>query len=427
SANRYEGQGIFVNLADHWGKLPNYQAYLDKVPYGKTKITNPDGSAYGFFNGYTKIIDQGLGSYTPMAIRYDVFQRLGVKVPETTTELLDAARKLKAAYPDSYPVSEGERWIGGLARTYRLTKSIFWDGSNYVYGPMLDNYRKMLTFYNQLYTEKLLDMESFSDNNDTRDRKSVIDSIFIQLSVWYQDNERWNANKESKVVWANMLHVKDPAIGPAWEVEAYNLHENVIGSEATYIKADAKNLDILLKLNDLQYTDEIVRLIGWGIEGLSYTLKPDGSPTLVDAFHKAQNYRTVGDELGAGPNTKTRIGLQGVYDGRYLVDVAPKQMSYINGQLVETSYAVAFPDVPYPDSPMFSPVLFTPPIAFTSDESNANSSIMTAVDTYVSEQSMKFITGELSFSQWDNFVSQIRNLNIQTVLDMYNRKAAAFK
>ena len=54
---------------------------------------------------------------------------------------------------------------------------------------------------------------------------------------------------------------------------------------------------------------------------------------------------------------------------------------------------------------------------------------MADIDTYVKESIPKFITGQLSMDEWDGFVKQIKDMNIdraielhQAALDRYNNR-----
>jgi putative aldouronate transport system substrate-binding protein len=360
-----------------------------------------------------------------------VFQQLGIKVPETVDELLDAARKLKAAYPDKYPVHFGQGWWAfSLLNTYKTSQGIYWDGSQYAFGPLSDNYRVVLTLLNRMYTERLIDPESFTDNDDAQNRKALNGDSLIQLGRWFNGIDDWNNNTEVNVNWSLILSPTDPAYGMPWQgVVNVNEYTVAYNGEGTYIKAGARNMDTLLKIGDMSYDPETIRLISWGLEGQTYTLKSDGTPTFMDNIrnHSSGSFWVAGDDWGMRSSSKYRPGLQGPIDTRAFIDCAPPQNAIINGRFVQTPYETAFPDQPWPTSPWIVPNELAPPIAFNPDENNANSSIMTAVNTYVTEETMKFITGERTLNQWNAFVSQIRNLNIQTVLDMYNRKAAAFK
>ena len=55
---------------------------------------------------------------------------------------------------------------------------------------------------------------------------------------------------------------------------------------------------------------------------------------------------------------------------------------------------------------------------------NFYSSIMTPVNSYVSECATKFITGEMSFDKWDEYLKTLESMgDYKSVLKLYNDKA----
>ena len=70
-----------------------------------------------------------------------------------------------------------------------------------------------------------------------------------------------------------------------------------------------------------------------------------------------------------------------------------------------------------------------PRITLTDVESTENANIMPDIVTFVTENTVKFITGVKPLSEYDGFVSQIKNMNIQraieiqqAALDRYNAR-----
>ena len=48
---------------------------------------------------------------------------------------------------------------------------------------------------------------------------------------------------------------------------------------------------------------------------------------------------------------------------------------------------------------------------------------MTPVETYAKEQKIKFIKGERSFDDWDNYITEINKMgDIEAALEIYNSK-----
>ena len=141
AATPYEDEDMFVDLSEYKDLIPNYLAYIDTVTNGMSKVSNEEGHMYGFYNGEKPRLTQGLGIYSCMAYRWDTFQENGIAIPETTDELLEAARKLKELYPDKYPVAYTDVWT----YIYHTSSDIFWNGEAYEYGPISENYREGLS------------------------------------------------------------------------------------------------------------------------------------------------------------------------------------------------------------------------------------------------------------------------------------------
>lgn len=82
-------------------------------------------------------------------------------------------------------------------------------------------------------------------------------------------------------------------------------------------------------------------------------------------------------------------------------------------------------DIKWPTDPRIPPWFFAPPIAFSTDDREEISNIMTPVKTYVAEMRFKFIKGEESFEDWDNFLAGMKKMgDYEKILRLHNDKAA---
>ena len=77
------------------------------------------------------------------------------------------------------------------------------------------------------------------------------------------------------------------------------------------------------------------------------------------------------------------------------------------------------------DGAYMIPELVTP----TAEESETQTGIMGDIETYVKEMTLKFITGQESLDNWDQYCDYIQGLDLQdavdieqTVLDRYNAR-----
>lgn len=422
-ATPYTSQDMFVELSQYQGLTPNYLEFVKSVRYGEDMIKDGDGKYYGFQNGEIPRLEKGVGIYTSTSYRYDIFEKEKIAIPKTTEEFYQAAKKLKEIYPSSYPVSR-VGWSSSETKTFKTSTDFFWNGKEYEYGPVTENYKDMLTYLNKLYSEGLLDPESFTEDNDAHTKKALNGTNFMQLGQWFTNSFEWNLNEESDAYWVNALSPSDAKYGDAWQ-DVSNVNDPIIQNGLLVINTESKYIEPLIKLVDLQYSPEVIELLTWGIEGESFVRDADGNPTFVDEIKKAENPWKAGDKWGMRASASTRPGLQCLIDTKAFIDFAPNDPCYIDGKIVDMPWEKAFPDESWPDSKLIPPNTFAPPISFTPDESQQKSNAMTAVQTYMEESQLQFIKGDLSFDKWDAYVKQIEDMGYKTVLDMYNAKASA--
>ena len=246
----------------------------------------------------------------------------------------------------------------------------------------------------------------------------------MSLGEWFIDDVNRNNNEESDAYWVNALAPTDPEQGTAWQ-QVTNVNEPTIGGEIMVINSNSEYVDLIVKLCDLQYTDDVVELVTWGIEDESFVRDENGDPTFIDEIKNADDPWSAGDKYGMRASAGSRPGLQLVADTKAYVDFAPNDACYIDGEVVEMPWELAWPDISWPDSEVIPPSLFAPPINWTTEESQSNSTIMTAVQTMVDEYKLDFITGDRPLSEWDSYVSAVEGMGYQQVVDLYNEKAAA--
>ena len=91
----------------------------------------------------------------------------------------------------------------------------------------------------------------------------------------------------------------------------------------------------------------------------------------------------------------------------------------LNEKLVGFSSRVISPENTVPSDS-------APKISLTSEENEEYSNIMTPVETYAKEQKVKFIKGERSFDEWDQYIEEINKMgDIQAALKILNDKVTA--
>ena len=93
-------QGYLLPLQDLLDEMPNIRANFDDASwaYVMKAAPSPDGNIYSYPSPNSIYLANGWG------YRDQVFDALGISFPSNTDELYEAAKRIKAEYPDSWPV-----------------------------------------------------------------------------------------------------------------------------------------------------------------------------------------------------------------------------------------------------------------------------------------------------------------------------------
>ena len=401
--------------------------YLGKVKNGMTRVTNADGKMYYFKETSTPRFpeDKGMLIQNASAYRYDVFKANNIKVPQTLDEFYEAAKKLKELYPDKYPVDTRWNSLRSLFAADHVKDDIYWDGSKYVYGVLDEGYKDALEFANKLYAEKLLDPEYTIDTDDTLQKKALNGDTFMWLTQWFTSPGDYTRIANDGKIFAVSLYPDNPDYGKAWQ-EVANGNTPDLGWATFCINAKTKHPEDLIKFVDLQYSDEITRLLTWGIEGTTYTTGTDGNPTFVEAFKTAADPWAEGDKYGIRASKKYSPGLQVSNDAKAFVDFAAMDYTVFNDNYEETPIEKSpfLRGLSMPSNEYVPTWYSEPAIQFTTDESQQISEIMNPIKTFVTEEQAKFVSGKATFEDWPKFIDQVKKMgDVDKVIEIYNDAA----
>lgn len=420
-------QGQLLELGQYQDLMPNYMNYISKVKNGMKRVTDADGNMFTFKETSTPRFpeDRGMLIQNTSAYRYDVFEANNIKIPETLDEFYGAAKKLKELYPDKYPVATKWNSLRSLFSANHIRDEIFWDGEKYVYGVLDEGYKDALQFANKLYAEKLLDPEYTIDTDDTLKRKALNGDNLMWLTQWFTTPAEYTRTADDGKIFAVSLYPDNPKYGKAWQ-EVVNGNTPDLGWGVYGVSSKVKNPEELIKFIDYQYSDEMIQLITWGIEGTTYTIGEDGVPTFVDSLKTAKDPWLEGDKYGMRASRNHNPGLQMVSDARAFVDFAATDYTVFNGKYEEVPIEKAefLTSLPMPENDYVPSWLSEPSIQLTGSESQRVSEIMNPIKTFVTEEQAKFVAGKNSFDNWQAFIDKVKKMgNIDEALKIYNDAA----
>ncbi|KWX70488.1 extracellular solute-binding protein [Paenibacillus jilunlii] len=421
------GQGQLLELAQYKDLMPNYMNYISKVKNGMKRVTNAGGEMYTFMETSTPRFpeDRGMLIQNVSSYRYDVFKANHIGIPETLDEFYEAAKSLKKLYPGKYPVATKWNSLRSLFSANHIKDEIFWNGEKYVYGVLEEGFKDALQFANKLYAEKLLDPEYTIDTDDTLKRKALNGDNLMWLTQWFTTPAEYTRTAGDGKIFAVSLYPDNPKYGKAWQ-EVVNGNTPDLGWAAFGLSSKVKNPEELIKFIDYQYSDEMIRLITWGIEGTTYTIGENGIPTFVDSLKNAKDPWLEGDKYGMRASRNHNPGLQMVNDARAFVDFAATDYTVFNGKYEEVPIEKSqfLTSLPMPENEYVPSWLSEPSIQLTGDENQRISEIMNPVKTFVTEEQAKFVAGKSSFDDWQAFIDKVQQMGaIDEALKIYNDAA----
>jgi putative aldouronate transport system substrate-binding protein len=418
--NAFVASGAILPVSDYIDLMPNLK---DKIAKWNLKpeidtLRQEDGKFY-LLPG----LHQNAWQDYTLAIRSDILDQLGLKMPTTWDELYTVLKAMKTAYPQSYPLSD--RWSkptpGGnlfsvLGAAYAAPggwgyQNAIWDTSagKYVFDGASDNYKAWVTYLNKLVSEGLLDPESFTQSDDQAKQKLVTGKSFVistnaQTLVNEYRGDLTKAFPTAKITKVPFL------LGPAGEVNPSSRLEN--GIMLSKKARDSKNFVAMVQFIDwLWYSDDGQLFAKWGIEGTTFVKDSSGKPTLAP------------DVNVVGLNPKATKHLQkdfGFYNGVFAYGGKP--------ELVQAFFSPeeqAFQKIVGPRKP--APWVTPPPAPLTDDEREQATLWEAGLKDYVFQQTLKFILGQRPLSEWGTYLTELKGKNMDQFVDMVNKAQQRYK
>ena len=411
--------GAILPVSDYVEHMPNY---LDKIStWGLEadvdRMRQQDGKYY-VLPGLRESVRP---SYS-YAVRKDVWEQLGLSLqPETFEDFAADLAKVKAAYPDLYPVSD--RWSanGPLEATLNVAASNFgtaagwgygegtyWDedAGEFVYTGAMDEYRELLAYYHGLIADGLMDPESLTQEDDQAIQKMASGQTFAQLT---NDQEILKVRTAMSEVGTQgeVVMIRVPA-GPAGDVLAGS--RLVSGLMLSSSAAEEDDFLAMLQFIDwLYYSDEGLEFAKWGVEGETFTREGDTRVLMPDI-----------DQNGLNPGAPKTLNVDyGYHNGVWMLEHGSSDeldRSMLRDEVVEFVESMSDKEL--------APV--APPAPLDELEREQVSLWQTALRDHVLQNTAAFILGQRDLSEWDAYVAELEGKNMQQYLDVVNAALERF-
>lgn len=404
---KYGSQGVFIRLNDLIDQYaPNLKKLMEKYPDLRKALTMPDGNIYSFPSFYSpEFLPMLIG--TPLWVKKDWLDKLGMEVPQTTEEFYQYLKAVKTTdlngngQLDEIPYSGTginplmEQLMGawGVGTRGLGHKHVDIDPktNELRFFRTTENFKELLQYMNRLYTEGLIDKDVFTQTGNALYAKGGKDLLAATINP----NPKTQFNGEGYIGLGALkgphgdqlyTHIKVPMVWPG----AF-----VITDKNKYPEATVRWIDHF-------YGDEGATFYFMGKEGVSYNQTADGKLEYVDEIRNNPNGLTMDQAL-----TKYVSWMGGSYPG-YV------QEKYFKGsETLPESIEAGKKAEPH----VIKELWYN--FNFTDEEVEFMSSIGGDIHTYIKEMEAKFITGATPFSEWDKYVQAVQGMGVDQYMKVY--------
>lgn len=416
----YIASGAILPVSDYIDLMPNFKEQITKwnLSSDLDSLRQEDGKFYLLPGLHEDVwLDYSL------AVRTDILQQLNLSVPKTWNDVHSMLTAMKAAHPDVYPFSDrwstppspgGNNLLSIVSQAYGTQagwayQPTTWDATagKFVLSGAMDQYKQMLQYLNTLVTEKLLDPESFTQSDDNARQKFAKGKSFV-LSCNAQTLANECRADLKTIPGATVAKIPTPT-GPMGNVKMGSRLES--GMMISAKARDSKNFVAMMQFVDwLFYSSAGKMFAKWGVQGTTYNGSVDDG-----------SFKLAPDVKWAGLNPTGTKNLQveyGFFNGVFIYGGSTK---LLNSQF--PSEELAFQESMNARKTLALP----PPHPLNADEREQATLWETGIKDYVNQQTLKFILGQRSLSEWDAYVSELKGKNATQYVDMVNGAYQRFK
>lgn len=420
----YGEDGIVLNLSDYSDYINYYWQYVEGHPNGENVAKNADGSMYYFMDALNNEDDiMGAQSFTAFAYRFDVLQANDLTPATTLDEFTQLCADLKAKIDDGsvdadYVIMNSTKdyaFYRGFVGIFHTWDTLYWNGTEWAFGPVEDNFREMLKYLNTLYEAGYIDPEFATADTESANEKAATGTALICPTLWSGSANSWNtaATEESGIQWGLSYLPTNETYGTAWKWGSKLPGKSLNTNMGIYLSASCENPEYLVALIDYQYSDELNNLMNWGVEGVTYETADDGSKSYVSSILDADSPATASADYGLMASAVCRTGIPFCPQNfTAMVQVASTEEpwwaadeGYYSGKYWIESNRIGGED-------SVSPYDRPATLNLDADQATAKSQLTSACETYAKEEALKFITGEYDVEDdgaWESYVAGVKS------------------
>lgn len=395
-------EGVLWDLTNYIPTYaPDYWAYLNQ-PGNETllnSVKDDNGRMFGvgtFRESFYNVV------YIGPVIRQDWLEECGLEIPVTMEDWENVLITFKEKYNAPFGFTL-DRFSCGLASGTNAHAGLF-------YGEYVDSngkiqcaniqpeYKEMLEIMNKWYEMGLIDQDSFTIHDDGVRTKAINNEIGVsftamsQLTNFVADAQAQNTGAK----WIGFDYPRVAEGAPTTRISAGNMNMGMY----TMITTECSEEEMIeaLKWLNYGYTEAGMMYNNFGTEGVTYEYDADGNVVYTDLItadpdglnEAVKKYTICHSTPFSGVQLQRTVQLKNTQES---VDAVYK---WIDNTVVGDH--------------------LVPGLALSSDETVAYSDLASPIKTYVSEMTLKFVTGVEDLENFDDFVATVENMGLAECL-----------
>lgn len=387
--------------------MPNLLSWFDTYPELKKQMVSLEGNIGGFPKIYKEPSDITSGA----CIRLDWLEELNLEAPKTYDELHDVLEQFRdkkgAAEPLVLTAQTGAQ--SDMLNGYNISANFYQVDGEVRFGAMQPEFKDYLTMMNQWYQEKLVSDSFLSSTTDVlMDFNSILSG---NTGVWC------GTGVQSITQLLSMATESQPDmritgltnVTEDGKTAHVGEESQILDSVMWSVTTECKDPATIAKYIDYIYSDEGLLLANYGVEGETFEYV-NGEPRLTELVTNNPDY-TYNLALNIFTcDRQTPVP--------FVIDEEKARTDYSEDQHNTIEVWNAASDGAY-NIPRQG-------VNMTADEKEEYNSIFNDIDTHMDTTIAKFIVGDRSLDEFDDFVEELKSMGIedcialeQTAYDRY--------
>lgn len=393
--------GTIISLNDILqNNAPNLKKFLDSNPDVDRMVKTDEGSYYCF--PFIRN-DDSLLSVQGFMLRADWLKELELDVPETMDEWYTVLKAFKEKKNSPAPLSILTTQLNAFMAPYHVAPSFYLDDGKVKYGPMEPGYKEFITTMKKWYEEGLIDRD-FA----VMDRKAYDSNM-----VSGRSGATFGAGGGGMGYYLNAVKGQDttfdlvgapfPVLQKGDTIEFGQKDTKYAPKAGAAITTSCENPVLAAYFLDYSYSEEGNMLNNFGIEGVSYTMEGD-YPKYTEFITNNPDGTPMSQIMPMYLRASAEAPM--IQDPRYLEQyyALPQQK-----QAVEV----------WKQNNMDKHNI--PPVTYSQEESSEMGNITLELASFKDEMTLKFILGERSMDEYDQYLEQLKQLKVERAIEIMEK------